>query len=398
MIRPSFIPEMSAGNHLALDLVLDLQNAGDEVTVITSVSEEFQGLGKEYHDPCLVYRVKSGIKGKNVIKRILRYINTSFSMYKTAKNIDCDLILSHSMPPLLGPLSCILSKKKKKPVIYWEQDIVSNSIISTGMGKDKTLKQKSMFTIAKMLEKYTEKHCTHIVTISNRFKKMHTDRGIDANKVDVIYNWIDTKRIYPKNRSDNLLFKELGFSNEDFIVSYCGNLGIPQNVEIMIDAAEKMRNIDGLKFLLIGNGSREDYIIEYFKKKNLKNFVYHPLYPLEMACDVYNIADVGLVIGKRGTSGNGFPSKMWSILAAGQTMISCFDIDSELSDFVRNGNFGIAIEPDSSEQLVQAIETLLKNREKCREYAHNARKFAVEHAEREKATKKFIEVIKTVMR
>ena len=51
---------------------------------------------------------------------------------------------------------------------------------------------------------------------------------------------------------------------------------------------------------------------------------------------------------------------MWSILAAGQTIISCFDIESELSQFVRSGNCGISIEPDSAEKLSQAIMVLLK--------------------------------------
>lgn len=396
MMRPSYNPEMSAGNHLAQDLIEDLQKAGNNVEIITPVSESFEGLPEGYNDPCVVHRVKSSVTGRSIIKRILRYIGTSFSMYKEAKNIDCDLIISHSMPPLLGPLSCVLSRKKKKPVVYWEQDIVSNSIISTGMGSSNSAKQKVMFKAALLLEKYTEKHCTHIVTISEQFKKMHTDRGVRENKVTVLYNWIDTNHIYPKDRADNPLFEELGLSRDDFIVSYCGNLGIPQNVEIMIDVAEKLKDISGLKFLIIGNGSREKVITEYIQKKNLSNLTYHPLYPLSQACDVYNIGDVGLVIGKKGTSGNGFPSKMWSILAAGQTMISCFDIGSELSGFVREGGCGISIEPDSAEKLAEAIETLYKDRDFCNQCHLNARKFAVEHAERVNATRKFVDVVDKV--
>lgn len=393
MMRPSFNPEMSAGNHLAQDLVVDLQKAGNDVILITPVSEKYAGLPDGYHDPCVVHRIRSKIKGQSIIRRIIRYIDTSFSMYKDAKKVECDIILSHSMPPLLGPLSCILGKKMKKAVIYWEQDIVSNSIISTGVGSENSLKQKLMYNVAKALEKYTEKHCTHIVTISQQLKKMHVDRGINPKKITVLYNWIDTTQIFPKIREDNPLFEDLGLSREDFIVSYCGNLGVPQNVEIMIDAAEKLKDVVGLKFLLIGNGSRENYIKDYLAKKNLSNLVYHPLYPLAQACDVYNVGDIGLVIGKKGTSGNGFPSKMWSILAAGQTMISCFDMESELSEFVRAGNCGISIEPDSAEKLAEAIMILFKDRDRCKQCAENARTFAVQYAERKNATKQFVNVV-----
>ncbi len=339
-------------------------------------------------------RVKSKVSGQGVIKRILRYIDTSLSMYKVAGRLDFDLIISHSMPPLLGPFSCKLAKKKRTPHIYWEQDIVSNSIISTGMGTSNKIKQKIMFHIARMLEKYTEKHCTHIVTISKKFKQTHTDRGISDDKITVVYNWIDTNVIFPQKREKNPLFEELGLDRNDFIVSYCGNLGIPQNVEIMIDAAEKLQSLRGLTFLLIGNGSRENHILKYLDEKKLRNLRYHPLYPLSRARDVYTVGDIGLVIGKKRTSHNGFPSKMWSILAAGQAMISCFDADSELSEFVREGGCGIAVEPDSSDKLVEAIQALFHDQSRCRKCGENARKFAVEYAERAKATAQFVEIVK----
>ena len=99
-----------------------------------------------------------------------------------------------------------------------------------------------------MLEIYTENHCSHIVTISQQFKQMHVDRGVNSSKISVLYNWIDTTQIYPISRGENPLYEDLGIDRSDFIVSYCGNLGVPQNVEIMIDAAEILKNVSGLKF------------------------------------------------------------------------------------------------------------------------------------------------------
>jgi glycosyltransferase involved in cell wall biosynthesis len=54
-------------------------------------------------------------------------------------------------------------------------------------------------------------------------------------------------------------------------------------------------------------------------------------------------------------------------MAAAQTMIACFDEDSELCSFVREGNCGIAVSPDSSQKLKEAILELYSDREKCRE-------------------------------
>lgn len=393
MMRPSYKPELSAGNHLASDLIEDIQRSGHELTLITPVSSKFTSLPEGWRDDCNVYRILSSVKGNSVLSRIVRYVDTSVKMYQKAKKIDFDLVVSHSMPPLLGPLAAILAKRKKKPVIYWEQDIVSESLISTGISAKSQLKQKVMFQVALMLEKYTEKHSTHIITITKRFADFHLKRGISKDKISVIYNWIDTKQIYPKKREENPLFAEFGINPNQFIVTYCGNLGVPQNVEIMVDVAEKLQSYNDLFFVIFGGGSREEKIKAYIEEKNLENLKIFPLQALERACDVYNVGNVGLVIGKKGTSNNGFPSKTWSILAAGQTMISCFDLDSELSYMVEKGNVGYAVEPDSSERLAEAILALYHNKDNCLMLGKNARDYVVKNADRNSATHAFIDVI-----
>ncbi len=242
MMRPSYRPELSGGTHLAIDLVEDFIKAGHEIEVVTPISSKFEAFVDEDQDECKIHRVTSRFNKGDVLSRILRYIDISYKMYSTAKKIDADIIMTHSMPPLLGPLGTILGKRKHVPVLYWEQDIVSQSLISTGIFGKSGFKQKMMFKVAEILEKRSEKHSTHVVTISEQFKKMHIGRGIPSNKVSVVYNWIDTNQIYHVSREENPLFAELNIPKDKFIVSYCGNLGVPQNVEIMVEAAEKLRD------------------------------------------------------------------------------------------------------------------------------------------------------------
>lgn len=392
MMRPSYRPELSGGTHLAIDLVEDFIKEGHEIEVITPISQKFVQEVDETLDECKIHRILSRYNKKDVLSRILRYIDISWKMYRVAKGIDADLIMTHSMPPLLGPLGTIISQKKGVPVLYWEQDIVSQSLISTGIFGKAGLKQKVMFMIAETLEKISERKSTHIVTISEQFKKMHMDRGVSAEKVSVVYNWIDTKQIYHVDKKDNILFNELNIPKDKFIVSYCGNLGVPQNVEIMIDAAELLKDYKDIFFVIIGGGSREEHIKQYVKKKGLDNISLTPLQPLEKSHYVYSIGDVGLVIGRTGTSKNGFPSKTWSIMSAEQAMITCFDLDSELCEFVRKGNCGKTVKPDSPRALADAILYLYNHREKTKQMGYEARKYVVKEFDREKATHKIIHI------
>ena len=391
MMRPSFLPELSGGTHLALDLVKDFVDAGWEVEVVVPIGEKFVDLVNEEEDIVKVHRIRSKFVGVNVIKRVLRYIDTSWKMYKTAMSIQgADLVMTHSMPPLLGPLGARVARKKKVPVLYWEQDIVSESLISTGIFGSGGLKRKLLYKVANKIERISEKKSTHIITISERFKNMHLERGVNPEKVSVVYNWIDTQQIMPIPPEQNLLFDELGVDPEQFTVTYCGNLGVPQNVEIMVDAAEILQHELPVQFVILGGGSREEKIRRYVEEKALDNLKLFPLQPLERADLVYNLGQVGLVIGKAGTSRNGFPSKTWSIMAAGQTMIACFDTDSELCRFVQEGDCGIVVEPDSPEALAQAIRTLYADQEVCAQKGRNAREYVVERFGRAAATSKII--------
>lgn len=391
MMRPSFFPELSGGTHLALDLVKDFVEAGWEVEVVTPISEKFVDLVNEEEDVVKVHRIRSKFVGVSIIKRVLRYIDTSWKMYKTALSIpNADLVMTHSMPPLLGPLGAKVAKKKKVPVLYWEQDIVSESLISTGLFGKSGLKRKLLYKVANTIERISEKKSTHIITISEQFRSMHLKRGVSPDKVSVVYNWIDTQQIMPISPAQNPLFEELGIERDRFTVTYCGNLGVPQNVEIMVDAAEILQHELPVQFVILGGGSREEKVRRYVEEKALDNLKLFPLQPLERADLVYNLGQVGLVIGKTGTSRNGFPSKTWSIMAAGQTMIACFDIDSELCQFVKEGDCGIAVEPDSSEALAQAIRSLYADQEACAQKGRNAREYVTKRFGRSAATKKII--------
>ena len=227
---------------------------------------------------------------------------------------------------------------------------------------------------------------------------MRGSRGVSPHdKIDVIYNWIDVDEIYPLSRENNFLFDKYNLDRTKFYITYCGNLGVPQNVEIMIEAASMLEDIEGIEFAIFGAGSREKEIKEYINVKNLSNIQLFPLEPLENACEVYNVGNIGLVIAKAGTSNNGFPSKTWSILSAGQTMISCFDLDSELSKFVKESKSGLAIEPDSSEKLKDAILEIYESEDRGKLFGENARKYVIDNFSRSISTSQFISIIEKVI-
>lgn len=404
MLRPSYYPEISGGTHLAVDLVEDIVKQGIEVELIVPASyrkkknhqRELPSYEEQFNDKLKIHRVSVDFPESNIMYRAIRMLLITRKMMQVAYKVKGpQLIVSHSMPPFLGPLCVLIGKFRDVPVLYWEQDILSESLITTGVAS-KGIKKKVLFNIAKMLEKISSKGSKHIITISDLFVQRQLRMGKKQEDVTCIYNWIDTTQVYPIERKDNKLFEAFNLDRDKFYVTYCGNLGIPQNVEILVEAAKGLEHIQDLEIIIFGDGVRKDKINECIRVYNLKNIKLFPLQPLEDAKYVYSLGDVGIVIGKAGTARNGFPSKTWSIMAAGQAMISCFDIDSELSAFVRQGECGISIEPDNPEILRESILTLYNNREQTQSYGQNSRKYVEQNFGRDVATEKFISIIKKI--
>ena len=121
-----------------------------------------------------------------------------------------------------------------------------------------------------------------------------------------------------------------------------------------------------------------------------------PLQPINMVNYVYSIGNIGIVLAKKGTSKNGFPSKVWSMLSVGQPIISCFDLNSPLSNVVADSGAGYAIEPDNAIKLKETILYMYNNRAQEQKLRQNARDYAVEYADRKRLTAKFVKIIESV--
>ena len=87
------------------------------------------------------------------------------------------------------------------------------------------------------------------------------------------------------------------------------------------------------------------------------------------------------------------PSKTWSIMACNTPIIASFDTDSELADILRTSETGICVEPEDAAALAEAIEQAKAAENKTQ----NGRAYVMENASREVCTKKYVEVLQTVI-
>ena len=83
------------------------------------------------------------------------------------------------------------------------------------------------------------------------------ERGVAADRLQMITNWCDDADIRPVAHVDNELRREWGFTDR-FVVGYSGNLGRGHEVATLLDAALRLRDQPRIVFLFIAGGQMDE--------------------------------------------------------------------------------------------------------------------------------------------
>lgn len=345
-----------------------------------------------YNNKMSVVRYSLIREGKNPIVRALRYFWGFVKQYYYGckqKNIDCIFLVS--TPPIQGILGGLLKKKHNIPFIYNLQDIFPDSLVGTGLSNKGSL----LYRIGRKIESYTYKHADKIIVISEDFKKNIIGKGVPEDKIEVVYNWVDENAVVPVSKEDNPLFEEFGISRDKFHVVYAGNLGNAQNIDVIIDAANALRDDNSIEFLIFGTGGLKDKYVAKAKQLNIANVKFFPLQPMERVSQVYGLGDVCVVSCKPGLGGAAMPSKMLSIMSAGRAVVASFD-KGELTYILEKYKCGMYAPAGDASAFAELIMHLSQNREECETMGDNARKLILQKFTKAYGTSRYVEIIKSV--
>lgn len=329
-------------------------------------------------------------EGKNPVLRALRYLFCEMVQlhYMLWKKYDVAFI--DSTPPIQGLKLPLVRLFRKKPVVYNAQDLFPETLSGTGLAKSGGL----LWKIGMWVSNVTFRNSDKIIAISHDIKRSMEARGVPAEKIEVVYNWVDEKTVQPVAKSENPLFEEFGLSRDKFTLVYAGNLGNAQNIGIVLDGASRLPEV---QFALFGTGGLESEIRSRIEKEGLSNVHLNPLQPIERVSYVYSLGDVCIVSCKEGLGGSAMPSKSWSIMSCGRPVIASFD-EGELKEILEKNNCGVFTHAGNVQEFVEGIKNLVAEPSRCKELGKNARQFILDNLTKEVGSKKYVEIIKSVVK
>lgn len=403
MLPSYFPPEQYSNAHLAANIHEALNAVG--ITRIVYVPMPTRGCSKEirmefkkrreeflYDGKLKIHRFSMYGEGKKPILRALRYVFCWCAQFwKGLRAKDIDLIYLASTPPIQGVLGGLLKKIKKVPFVYNLQDIFPDSLAGTGLAKKSGL----LWKIGRVIENFTYRNADKIIVISEDLKRNIMAKGVPEDKIVVVYNWVDEEAVKHVAREDNKLFDAYGLDRNKFYITYSGNIGLTQNMDMLLEVAKELEVAEpDIQFVLIGEGAYKNRVTEIIAEKDIKNVMLLPFQPYEDISHVFSLGDAGLVISKPGVGENSVPSKTWSILSASRPVLANFD-ENELKSIVNDNQCGIFTKAGDKEAFKEAILDLYHDRARCEQLGRNGREFILKNLTRAVGTQKYVDVIKS---
>jgi colanic acid biosynthesis glycosyl transferase WcaI len=304
----------------------------------------------------------------SALKRIVH--EATFILTSTLRVLSlprADVYVVVSPPLLLGMAAWFVTQIKRAPFVFHVQDLQPDAAVGLGMLR------AGWFTRALYwLEAFAYRHATRVSGISEEIVAAFRRKGVPEQKLVLFPNGVLIPDEIPapgKFRGQN------GFAADDFLAVYAGNLGVKQGLDVLLDAAEQLRDEAKIRIVLCGDGAERASLERSVQDRHLRNVA---MLPLQFGADYQQLlvdADVSLITQQSGSGNAFFPSKLLVTLAHGSPVVTVADEESALAKAVKEGGFGRNVTPGRATELAQAFSELAQDRQSLRQWGANGRAY-----------------------
>ncbi len=357
-LTDNFPPEINAPASRTFEHCSEWVKAGHQVTIITCApnfpkgkvfdgyrnrlwqSEEMAGLH--------VIRVWSYItKNEGFLKRILDYISYMVSAIIAALFVrKPDIVVGTSPQFFTVCAAYVVGVYKRIPFVFELRDLWPESIKAVG-----AMRPGRLLSMLEAIEHFLYRRAALIISVTNSFKQVLEDGGIDGGKIHVVTNGIDLERFQPLQKDANLV-SELGLEGK-FVAGYIGTHGLAHALETLLEAAQQIQHHpQGGRFCLImlGDGAKKAELVTKARDMKLDNVFFLDSVPKDDVPRYWGLLDVA-IIHLRDTPlfQSVIPSKLFESMGMGIPIVH--GVRGESAKIVQGHKVGLTFDPENATQL-----------------------------------------------
>ena len=247
-------------------------------------------------------------------KRVFNYLSYVFLAVPRALFLPCDVVLAMTDPPFEGIVGAFVATLKRKPYVYYIQDMYPDMALGGSIVKPGLLAR-----IWEQLHRWALHRSTRVVAIGEDMRNRILSKGADPSRVVVVRHGSETRAADASPRElDSEVIRAIR-GNFRFVLVHAGNLGFYGAWDTVLAGASKLVE-EGIGLVFVGDGAQRERLEAAAAK--LTNVRFLPFFPGDKIPSVLAAADAHLITIKRGLEGVVVPSKTYGILAAGKPIVA----------------------------------------------------------------------------
>jgi len=402
LVAPNYPPEIGGAAHLIYELALSLKSKGHDITVLTGYPRyNLKAVPAKYRLGFRMNETLDGISIKRIripslprtskIARGIEHLIFGVWLSVLAAFVSRSAAVVVFSPPLPLPwMVCLLGKMRRMPVVVNIQDLFPCEAVQLGM-----LTNPLLIKMFEWMEGQIYRLAAAVTVHSPGNRKHVIERGGQGARVHVMYNWVDTERIQPGERSN-------GFASryglvDRFVVSYAGTMGWAQDMGTIIASAERLREHKQILFVLVGDGVEKKKAQARSRKLGLENILWLPMQPWSVYPEVLAASDICLINLHPDLRTPVVPSKLLSIMAAARPVVASLPVESDARYIVDHAKCGMVVYSGDAGALADAIRELASEPALAKEMGQRGRTYVEAHFSREVCTGRMEIVLKNTI-
>lgn len=298
------------------------------------------------------------------------------------RRVKYDVIFVYGVSPIFQCIpASFLGWLKGVPVVLWIQDLWPQSAEATGY-----IKSPFLLKLLNNFVRFTYAHTDLLLVQSKAFIEPVAE--LAPNIRCAYYPNSVEKEFYSPKHIIAPFIKPL---QSDFTVLFAGNVGEAQSMKTILAAAEKLQKNTEIKIVILGSGSKLEWVAQQISDKKLTNLYLEGRFPVETMPVLLRQASVLLAtLANQPIFEMTVPNKIQAYLAVGKPVIAC--LNGEGAKLIRQAKAGIAVKAEDSADLVGAIIKLYQMSESERvQMGTNGRAYFKKHFDGEMLTTQLIE-------
>lgn len=174
-------------------------------------------------------------------------------------------------------------------------------------------------------------------------------------KIEILHNWYEPN----VNSQTSIVLNDTCLKGRKVFV-YAGNMGVAQNIDLLVEAAILAQDRMDVGFLFVGRGSELLRVKRRVHDSGANNILILDEIESDEIDALYSKCHVGMVSLNPKHKTHNIPGKFISYVANGMPVLASVNADNDLIQIIRDNSIGVVCQENDPAKLVEAFDEALE--------------------------------------